>query len=102
LVVLVTATMATIIYADAQSTAELRNTIRQNVAAHPNDVVVFVQHEFYKSFKGWDYYMNTYGGWPHQVAQLPAVHSSDHSRSRSWIEAGSGVFLLLTLAPGRS
>jgi hypothetical protein len=33
---------------------------------------------------------------------LPAVHPSDHSKSRSWIEAGSGVFLLLTLAPGRS
>jgi hypothetical protein len=100
LVVLVTATTATVIYADAQSTAELRNTAGQNVAAHPydrirdlvaaarqhahtEDVVVFIQHEFYKSFKGWDYYMNTYGGWPHQVAQLPAVHPSDHSRSRS-------------------
>jgi hypothetical protein len=35
--------------------------------------VVFAQHDIYKNFKGWAYYMTTYSGWPPEVARRPLV-----------------------------
>jgi hypothetical protein len=82
--------MVAVVEAGTPTVVGLRNVVHESNRPHPydgiralvaatrqyvgpTDAVVFAQHDIYKNFKGWAYYMTTYSGWPPEVARRPLV-----------------------------